>query len=180
MIGLAEAGGDGLALAKDIYTEALAQMEELCAPYSTVIDIDPGKLPPTAMVAQWDAAQYAAAVRHDPQRKIFESELSAVTSRWLARVAANKGEKYSEPCSRLRNNHCPQCDRQPLLTATSNRFSLALNERKRKEDYIPIVLRFQYLIFCIPIFFLRVVCKKQGEDGGVFTGDPSTCNSRKF
>ena len=40
MIGLAEAGGDGLALAKEIYAKALGQVDELCAPYATVIDID--------------------------------------------------------------------------------------------------------------------------------------------
>jgi hypothetical protein len=45
IIGLAEAGGDGLALAKEIYAEAYAHREELCAPYATVIDIDPAKLP---------------------------------------------------------------------------------------------------------------------------------------
>ena len=45
LIGLAEAGGDGLALAKEIYAEAFAHREELCAPYATVIDIDPAKLP---------------------------------------------------------------------------------------------------------------------------------------
>ena len=43
LIGLAEAGGDGLALAKEIYAEAFAHREELCAPYATVIDIDPGQ-----------------------------------------------------------------------------------------------------------------------------------------
>ena len=45
LIGLAEAGGEGLALAKEVYAEALAHWEELCAPYAAVIDIDPGKLP---------------------------------------------------------------------------------------------------------------------------------------
>ena len=51
-IGLAEAGGDGLALAKEIYAEAFAHRDELCAPYATVIDIDPAKLPsPTRFAA---------------------------------------------------------------------------------------------------------------------------------
>src|SRR6266508_569742 len=38
VIGLAEAGGDGLALAKEIYGEALTHVDELCAPYAAVID----------------------------------------------------------------------------------------------------------------------------------------------
>ena len=39
LIGLAEAGGSGLDLAKEVYAEAYAHREELCAPYATVIDI---------------------------------------------------------------------------------------------------------------------------------------------
>ena len=48
LIGLAEAGGSGLALAKEIYAEALDHVEELCAPYATVIDIDSQRLPSAA------------------------------------------------------------------------------------------------------------------------------------
>ncbi len=46
LIGLAEAGGDGFALAKEVYREAFAAREALCAPYAAVIDIDESKLPP--------------------------------------------------------------------------------------------------------------------------------------
>src|ERR1035437_144053 len=45
LIGLAESGGTGLAIAKEIYSEALAHKDELTAPYATVIDIDDSKLP---------------------------------------------------------------------------------------------------------------------------------------
>ena len=40
VIGLAEDGGQGLVIAKEIYAGALAHVEALCAPYATVIDID--------------------------------------------------------------------------------------------------------------------------------------------
>jgi tagaturonate epimerase len=93
IIGLTEAGGEGLALAKDIYTEALANMEELCAPYATVIDIDPDKLPSAALVAQWGPAQYAAALRHDPQCKDFNPSLRQLLHVGY-KVAAEKGKKY--------------------------------------------------------------------------------------
>src|SRR5439155_13754374 len=43
LIGLAEAGNSGLALAKEIYTKALEHLDELCAPYASVIDIDAGE-----------------------------------------------------------------------------------------------------------------------------------------
>src|ERR1051326_7995366 len=44
LIGLAEADGDGLALARDIYSGAVAHVVELCAPYSAAIDIDATRL----------------------------------------------------------------------------------------------------------------------------------------
>jgi len=65
LIGLAEAEGDGLSLAKEIYGRAYEHFEELCAPYATVIDIDPGKLPKPAVVNGWTSEQYAGALRHD-------------------------------------------------------------------------------------------------------------------
>ena len=45
MIGLAEAGGKGLKLAKEIYAEAFSYSIDLCAPYATVIDIHPANCP---------------------------------------------------------------------------------------------------------------------------------------
>src|ERR1700723_736667 len=40
LIGLAEAGGEGLQLAKDVYAHAYEQRDALCAPYAAVISID--------------------------------------------------------------------------------------------------------------------------------------------
>jgi hypothetical protein len=64
LIGLAEAGGEGLALAREIYAEAFAHREELCAPYATVIDIDPARLPAPDAVQGWSSDQYTSALRH--------------------------------------------------------------------------------------------------------------------
>ena len=52
LIGLAEAGGDGLGLAKQVYVEAYAHKEELCEPYASVIDIKYAKLPAPANVCE--------------------------------------------------------------------------------------------------------------------------------
>jgi tagaturonate epimerase len=60
LIGLAEAGGDALALAKEIYSDALEHRAELCAPYATVIDIDPKKLPGREEVAGWTSSSLSA------------------------------------------------------------------------------------------------------------------------
>ena len=65
LIGLAEAGGPGLQLAKDIYAEAFRQREALCAPYATVIDIDVSALPDPSAVQGWSAEQFTGALRHE-------------------------------------------------------------------------------------------------------------------
>ncbi|HVN95624.1 MAG TPA: hypothetical protein VMT62_04275, partial [Syntrophorhabdaceae bacterium] len=90
---LALAGGEGLALAKDIYAEAYTRREELSAPYASVIDIDSGKLPAPGELARWSSAQYAAAVRHDPQCREFNPSLRQLLHVGY-KIAAEKGERY--------------------------------------------------------------------------------------
>ncbi|MCU0916195.1 MAG: tagaturonate epimerase family protein, partial [Planctomycetes bacterium] len=75
LIGLALAGGDGLVLAKEVYANALARLDELCGPYATVIDIDPKKLPRPAEVGKWDGARFAAALRHDQTCRQYNPSL---------------------------------------------------------------------------------------------------------
>ncbi len=64
LIGLAMAGGDGLAMAKEIYRTALSRYEEMAGPYATVIDIDRQRLPHPDSVEQWSEIQFAEALRH--------------------------------------------------------------------------------------------------------------------
>jgi hypothetical protein len=66
IIGLAVADGEGLALAKEIALAALPRRDALCAPYATVIDIDPARLPSAATVQGWSSRDFADALRHDP------------------------------------------------------------------------------------------------------------------
>jgi len=93
LIGLAEAGGDGLALAKEIYAQALEHRAELCAPYASVIDIDPAKLPPAEKVARWTPAQYAAALRHDPKCREFNPHVRQLLHVGY-KIAAQQGPRY--------------------------------------------------------------------------------------
>jgi hypothetical protein len=93
LIGLAEAGGDGLALAKEIYSQALDHRAELCVPYASVIDIDPAKLPPSKKVARWTSAQYAAALRHDPQCPDFNPHFRQLLHVGY-KIAAQQGPRY--------------------------------------------------------------------------------------
>lgn len=65
VIGLAEAGETGLAVARKIYAAALGRYDELAAPYATVIDIDPAQLPSVETVNAWGGEEYVSALRHD-------------------------------------------------------------------------------------------------------------------
>jgi len=93
LIGLAEAGGEGLALAKEVYAEALAHREELCAPYSTVIDIDPDKLPSAKEVAGWSSVQYTGALRHVEGSPDYNASLRQLLHVGF-KVAARMGPRY--------------------------------------------------------------------------------------
>jgi hypothetical protein len=93
LIGLAEAGGDGLALAKEIYSEAFAHRDELCAPYSTVIDINPAKLPSPDEVLGWSSEQYISALRHVPVAAVYNSSFRQLLH-VAFKVAAKMGRRY--------------------------------------------------------------------------------------
>ena len=93
LIGLAEAGGDALALAKEIYCDALDHCAELCAPYATVIDIDLKKLPTKEQVIGWTSAQYTAALRHDPKCKDYNPHFRQLLHVGF-KIAAKKGNRY--------------------------------------------------------------------------------------
>ena len=93
LIGLAEAGGDGLALGKEIYAHALEHVDELCAPYASVIDIDRAKLPSSATVNTWSSAQFANALRHIPGHPEFNASLRQLLHVSF-KLAAKKGATY--------------------------------------------------------------------------------------
>jgi hypothetical protein len=93
VIGLAEAGGDGLALAKEIYAQAFDHRDELCAPYASVIDIDPRKLPAPATVDGWSSGQFTSALRHDPGASGYNSSLRQLLHVGF-KVAAKLGDRY--------------------------------------------------------------------------------------
>lgn len=93
VIGLAEAGGDALALAKEIYGKAYAQAAELCAPYATVIDIRSDKLPTPETVAGWSSEDFVRALRHNEQDSAYNPDLRQLLHVGF-KVAAKLGERY--------------------------------------------------------------------------------------
>jgi len=93
IIGLAEAGGDGLTIAKEVYAEAFAHSAELCAPYATVIDIDPAKLPDPAAVNGWTSEQFVSALRHDQKNPAYNPSFRQLLHVGF-KVAAKLGDRY--------------------------------------------------------------------------------------
>ncbi len=93
VIGLAEHGGAGLALAKEIYAEALAHIDELCAPYAAVIDIDRTKLPSAAVVNDWTSDQFVRALRHNQADALFNISLRQLLHVGF-KIAAKMGPRY--------------------------------------------------------------------------------------
>ncbi|HSM47986.1 MAG TPA: tagaturonate epimerase family protein, partial [Draconibacterium sp.] len=93
VIGLAITGDDGLAVAKEIYIQALARKEELCAPYADVIDIDDSKLPTPEEVNGWSGEKFANTLRHIPGHPDYNSNLRQLIHVGY-KVAAEMGEGY--------------------------------------------------------------------------------------
>jgi hypothetical protein len=93
LIGLAEAGGDGLEIAKEIYAAAIGHVDEFCAPYASVIDIDKAKLPAAATVNGWNSEQFTGALRHDPKNPAFNPSFRQLLHVSF-KVAAEMGERY--------------------------------------------------------------------------------------
>jgi len=93
IIGLAESGGDGLALAREIYAGAYDHLNELCAPYATVIDINPAKLPSKETVNGWTSEQFVAALRHDPKNSSYNPHLRQLLHVGY-KIAAKMGDRY--------------------------------------------------------------------------------------
>ena len=93
LIGLAEAGGDGLEIAKEIYAYAIQHVDEFCAPYATVIDINKQKLPTAATVNGWTSQQFVSALRHDQKNPAYNPSFRQLLHVSF-KVAAKMGDRY--------------------------------------------------------------------------------------
>jgi tagaturonate epimerase len=91
--GLAMAGGEALQMAKDIYRRAHERQEELCRPYSAVIDINPHSLPGPDEVDQWDSVKFAGTLRHIPGHPDYHPGFRQLIHVGY-KVAAELGEHY--------------------------------------------------------------------------------------
>ena len=94
VIGLAESGDEGLALVKEIYAQARERYAELVAPYSTVIDINPNKLPDPKSVMGWSSSQYADALRHVESSPHYDPNFRQLLHVGF-KVAAGMGKRFT-------------------------------------------------------------------------------------
>jgi hypothetical protein len=99
IVGLAESGGDGLAMAKEIYRAAYARFDEVVAPYVEVIDIDRKRLPTPDEVDRWEGPALVAAVRHVQSDKRFDPGIRQLFHVGFA-VVASMGQRFYEAVER--------------------------------------------------------------------------------
>ncbi len=100
VIGLAEAGGEGLDFAKKIYIKSLEKIDELCAPYSDVIDIDANALPSAGEVSVWNGRKFASSLRHDQDNPDYNPNM-----RQLIHVAYKLAAQKMDIYFRLLEEH---------------------------------------------------------------------------
>ncbi len=95
VIGLAEAGGEGLEIAKEVYAGAYARFDELTSPYATVIDIDKAALPAPGEVSSWDADKYVNTLRHVQSHPDYNQNFRQLIHVGF-KVAAEMKERYTD------------------------------------------------------------------------------------
>jgi hypothetical protein len=66
VIGLAQSGDEALEFVKEIYFKSLEKIDELCAPYSDVIDINVSLLPSKQEVSKWNSKKFSYTLKHIP------------------------------------------------------------------------------------------------------------------
>lgn len=93
LIGLAEARGDGLALAKEVYSEAFAHADDLTRPYASVIDIRSAELPHPELVNSWSSDQFTRALRHNQQDPAYNPSFRQLLHVGF-KIAAKLGDRY--------------------------------------------------------------------------------------
>ncbi len=93
IIGLAQSGGEGLNIAKDVYRAAFNRFDELCAPYTAVIDIDRNQIPVPDEVDLWSSGRLVNALRHIPSHSEYSNGMRQLVHVGY-KTAAEMGYRY--------------------------------------------------------------------------------------
>ena len=102
VIGLADADGGGLALAKEVYASAFDRRKALCAPYAEVIDIADSRLPSVQEVQSWDSGTFVRALRHDASDNLYNPDFRQLIHVGY-KVAAEMGSRYIDALAEYRS-----------------------------------------------------------------------------
>ncbi len=94
VIGLAESGGKALEFVKEVYFNSFEKIEELCAPYADVIDINVSKLPSKAEVSKWNNKKFADSLRHVPGNPSFNPNMRQLVHVAYKMAAARMDEYF--------------------------------------------------------------------------------------
>ncbi|MBC7188150.1 MAG: hypothetical protein H5U38_14080 [Calditrichaeota bacterium] len=94
LAGLAEVGGDGLSVAKEIYRQAYQRLEELVAPYAAVTKIVARKLPEPVEVDRWSEDEFVGALRNEPGNSRFNENFRQLLH-VAYKIAAEMGTRYT-------------------------------------------------------------------------------------
>ncbi len=78
---------------REIYRHARPRLDELCAPYAAVVDIQPAHLPDAEVMDRWTSVQCVAALRHVPSDSRFNRDLRQFLH-VAYKVAAELGDRY--------------------------------------------------------------------------------------
>jgi tagaturonate epimerase len=97
--GLAEAGGDGLEIAREIYARSLGRFEELTGPYATVLNINRKLLPDAADVNTWSSRHFSEALTHDPACKAYNPHFRQLIHVGY-KIAAEMGDQFLKALDR--------------------------------------------------------------------------------
>ncbi len=104
---LASADGEGLSIAKRIYADAYLRFDELCAPYTTVVNIEKEKLPPPSAVSNWSCNDFVNAVRHNSACSKYDANVRQLLH--LAyKIAAEMGAEFTDALEKYQE-HISSC-----------------------------------------------------------------------
>ena len=92
--GLAEAGGEALEFVRNLYIQALEQIDALAGPYASVLDIDTEQLPSAEEATLWDSAQVVAMVAHEQGEPRYNPSLRQLFH-VAYKLAADAGDEFT-------------------------------------------------------------------------------------
>lgn len=93
VIGLAEAGDDGLEIARAVYAKSLDRFDELTGPYATVLNINRQLLPEVSVVRSWNGKQFSEALTHEQSCKNYNPHFRQLIHVGY-KIAAEMGDHF--------------------------------------------------------------------------------------